>query len=89
MDSVERWLETGIGIKVLHPSYTSFDENVDSLSVALPGFYVNGIYNHVGAFKLLADCIAGRSEEAWRTLENLIPDSKSIPRSEDNASTSP
>jgi cellobiose phosphorylase len=77
--AVDHHLETPLGMRVLHPAYTRFDPEVGSLSAALPGFYVNGIYHHAGAFKMAADCRAGRANAAWRTLEKLLPDSPENP----------
>lgn len=77
--AMDRRLETKIGMKVLDPLYTEWDPAVGDLSVALPGYYVNGVYNHAGAFKVLADCEQKRGAAAWRMIEALIPDSPANP----------
>ena len=77
--AVDEYLETPFGMRVLDPPYTRFDPNVGSLSAALPGFYVNGVYNHAGAFKVAADCRAGRADAAWRTIGKILPDSPDNP----------
>ena len=41
----------------------------------LPGVYENGgIYNHAGCFKVMADCVLGRAEEAYASLAAIVPD---------------
>ena len=76
LDSVERHLETEFGLAIAHPAYTRFDERVGRFSAARPLYAENGgCYNHAAGFKIVADCLLGRAESAWRTLLKVAPGS--------------
>lgn len=67
-------METEDGLPMCTPSYATYDESVGRMSGMLPGVYENGgIYNHAGCFKVMADCKAGRGEQAVATLKKIIP----------------
>ncbi len=74
MDTVERELSCDFGYVQQKPCYTVADPHVGRISYFGKGFYENGsVYNHGVAFKLVADCVAGRSEQAYSTLKKLLP----------------
>lgn len=79
LENAESLLLTPYGVAVHAPPYTRYDPSVGSLSAALPGFYVNGVYNHAAAFVLVADCVAGRADAAWRAAMDLVPDGPTNP----------
>ena len=79
LHNVDKHLITPYGMKVLDPLYTTYTPDVGYLSAALPGYFVNGIYNHAGAFMLMANCMAGRGDKAWQILEAILPDSINNP----------
>lgn len=73
-------METDCGVPLCDPPYKKYDEAVGRMSAMPPGVYENGgIYNHACAFKVMADCKAGRGENAVKTLLKMIPDGKSNP----------
>ncbi len=73
-------LESTHGSLTLTPAYTKEDLNVGRVSVILPGMYENGTpYCHGTAFKIVADCVAGRPEEALRSFKKVMPDSAEHP----------
>ncbi|MBN2658877.1 MAG: hypothetical protein JXR86_17615 [Spirochaetales bacterium] len=79
LKNVDRYLDTPLGLKVLDPTYTSFDPSVGSLSAALPGFYVNGIYVHANMFMIMADFMSGRANLGWERIQKILPDSEKNP----------
>lgn len=74
MDSLERDLETPQGVLTMRDLYTKFDPGIGPVTGQRPGAYQNGsVYSHSNAFKLTADCMLGRREEAWRGLWKILP----------------
>ena len=72
--------ETAQGVPICVPPYPRYDERVGRMSGMLPGVYENGgIYNHAGCFKVMADCAAGRGEQAAETLLRILPNGKANP----------
>ena len=75
-------METERGIPLCAPPYREYDERVGRMSGMLEGVYENGgIYNHAGCFKVMADCLLGRGNEAAETLKKIVPDGKYNPSS--------
>jgi cellobiose phosphorylase len=60
---------------VLHaPPYTRHDPALGRISAFAPGTKENAaVFTHAGAFKIYADLLMGRSNEAWQTFEQLLP----------------
>jgi cellobiose phosphorylase len=80
LQAIDGPLESKHGSLTLTPAYTKEDLNVGRVSVLLPGMYENGTpYCHGTAFKIVADCIAGRPEEALRSFHKVMPDSDEHP----------
>lgn len=78
-DSIDA-METEEGIPLCAPAYEEYDETVGRMSGMLPGVYENGgIYNHAGCFKIMADCAAGRKEQAADTFLKILPGGKHNP----------
>lgn len=74
MDLVERELSCGFGYVQQKPCYTTPDPHVGRISYFGKGFYENGsVYNHGVAFKIVADCVANRGNQAYKTLKMLLP----------------
>ena len=80
MAKVDELLETDIGYRICHPPYAQYDPRVGQMSRSMPGANENGgCYNHAGGFKGVADCLLGRSEQAWRTFTRITPGSPENP----------
>ncbi|MCX6971780.1 MAG: hypothetical protein NTV93_16725 [Verrucomicrobia bacterium] len=76
MESVDRMIETDFGFAIAEPAFTKFDERIGKFSASRPYYAENGgCYNHAAGFKLVADCMLGRAEEAWRTFLKVAPGS--------------
>jgi cellobiose phosphorylase len=79
-------MERVFGFPLNDPPYAGFDPMVGRMSGMLPGLFENGgVYCHASAFKILADCKTGRSDEALRTLKKIMPDSEKNPSSQSGA----
>ncbi len=86
MSKVDELLETDIGYKICTPPYAHYDARVGRMSNSMPGANENGgCYNHAAGFKGVADCLLGRSEQAWRTFKKVTPDSSENPISRSGA----
>jgi cellobiose phosphorylase len=73
-------LEDDIGYRICMPPYAKYDARVGHMSNTIPGANENGgCYNHAAGFKGVADCLLGRSEQAWRALTKVTPDSPESP----------
>jgi cellobiose phosphorylase len=80
MRKVDEILETDIGYRICFPPYAEYDPRVGAMSKSMPGANENGgCYNHAGGFKGVADCLLGRSEQAWRTFTKITPGSPENP----------
>ncbi len=76
MQSVDRLIEVDFGFPISAPPFTKFDERIGKFSASRPYYAENGgCYNHAAGFKGMADCLLGRSEEAWRTFVKVTPGS--------------
>ncbi len=78
--SVDKFLNSPYGFLTLAPPYTSYHPEIGRLTGFIPGIWENAApYCHGGAFKVVSDCIAGRADEAYETIQRIFPDSKSNP----------
>ncbi len=74
MELVENELSCDYGYVQQKPCYRTPDPHVGRISYFDKGFYENGsVYNHGVAFKLVADCVSGRGNQAYATLKKLFP----------------
>ena len=77
MDGV---LESKHGSLTLWPPYTARDEHVGRVTMLLSGMYENGTpYCHGTAFKIVADCCAGRADRALASFAKVLPDNPGHP----------
>ena len=68
------------GSLTLWPPYTARDEHVGRVSMLLSGMYENGTpYCHGTAFKIVADCCAGRADRALESFLKVLPDQAAHP----------
>lgn len=74
LDFVERELKCDFGYVQQKPCYKTPDPHLGRISYFGNGFYENGsVYNHGVAFKIVADCIAGRGDLAYETIKMMMP----------------
>ena len=59
---------------------SKYDPRIGKFSTTMPGHAENGgCYNHAAGFKVVADCMLGRAEEAWDTFIKVAPDNPQNP----------
>lgn len=74
MDSVQRLLDTELGIKKLHPSIVSFPDPADPLTNYNKGTGENGaVFCHANTWAIIAECLLGRGDRAYKYYRQLIP----------------
>lgn len=75
MEQVDAQLECDYGTLTLSPAYTQPQPRIGRLTEFVPGIWENGCpYCHGSAFKIVADCLMGRGNEAYATLSRVMPD---------------
>lgn len=75
MSQVDEQLNCDYGVLTLAPAYTKPNPNIGRLTAFVPGIWENGCpYCHGSAFKIVADCVMGRGNEAFDTLSRVMPD---------------
>ena len=80
LESVDRYCEKPEGFAVCDPPCSTFDDRVGKFTLSMPLNAENGgCYNHAAGFKAVADCMLGRAEEAWRTVEKVAPGGPHLP----------
>ncbi|MDR1192328.1 MAG: hypothetical protein LBK60_11810 [Verrucomicrobiales bacterium] len=78
--AVDTMLESTHGTLTLAPAYTARDENVGRLTMLLPGMYENSTpYCHGTAFKIVADILSGRANQALASWHKVMPDNPAHP----------
>lgn len=74
MASVERYLDREYGPLLLTPAYTHPDDTIGYLSRYAPGMRENGgVYSHGATWAVLAECLLGRGDVAYRMYAKLCP----------------
>jgi cellobiose phosphorylase len=74
MDSVFRHLNTERGLKLSWPGYDGFDPAVGGVTTYPPGAKENGgIFLHANPWAMVAECIRGDADRAWRYYQQINP----------------
>lgn len=74
LNFVEQELKCDFGYVQQKPCYKTPNPHLGRISYFGNGFYENGsVYNHGVAFKIVADCIAGRGDSAYKTIKMMMP----------------
>ncbi|MEN8255237.1 MAG: hypothetical protein ABFR33_07185, partial [Verrucomicrobiota bacterium] len=72
MDVVDKHLDSDFGTVTLTPAYTRYDDAMGRLSTIPSGWGENcSIYCHVTAFRAVAECMIGRSNDALRSIKKI------------------
>jgi cellobiose phosphorylase len=80
MDRVEQRLSSPFGHRLNTPCFTRGDDHIGRVSYFEPGAYENGsVYNHGVAFKIVADCLLGRAEQAFDSVRRMLPSNPDNP----------
>jgi cellobiose phosphorylase len=74
LDSVHRLLNTASGIKLSAPGYDGFDPRKGGVTTYPPGAKENGgIFLHANPWVIIAECLLGNGERAWRYYNQINP----------------
>ncbi len=74
MDYVEDNLSCDYGYVQVKPAYRIQNPNIGRITHFQKGIYENGsVYNHGCTFKIVADCLLHRGNEALKTIEMMLP----------------
>jgi len=74
LKAIDTELDSTVGPYLLAPAYTDMDAGVGSVTGSPTGVIENGsCYCHAAAFKIVADCVAGRGGRAYQTLRAIMP----------------
>jgi cellobiose phosphorylase len=74
LDSVNRLLNTSAGIKLSAPGYDGFDPKKGGVTTYPPGAKENsGIFLHANPWVIIAECMMGNGERAWRYYNQINP----------------
>ena len=74
MDSVFRHLNTERGLKLSAPGYDGFDPTKGGVTTYPPGAKENGgIFLHANPWAIIAECILGNGDRAWRYYQQINP----------------
>jgi cellobiose phosphorylase len=75
MDSVKQMLDTGIGLKILAPSFPTWANENGPTTGYGPGCGENGaIFCHANTWAIIAEALLGNAERAWQYFTQLIPE---------------
>jgi cellobiose phosphorylase len=75
MDAAARYLDTGCGLKAMAPGFKTFPEDTDPFSGYGPGCAENGsVFCHANTWAVIAECLLGRPEKAWKYYSQLLPE---------------
>ena len=76
LKALDEKLDSPYGPLTLYPTYTKYNPEIGRLTGFVPGIWENGTpYCHGGTFKIVADCVAGRGDQAYETMTKIMPDS--------------
>lgn len=74
MDSVKNILDTKFGIRKIYPAMKDYPSKEDPLTYYNKGCGENGsIFCHANTWAVIAECMLGRSENAWKYYHQLLP----------------
>lgn len=74
MDSVRKYLDTELGIRKIYPAMEDYPSKEDPLTYYNKGCGENGsVFCHANTWAIIAECMLGRSEYAWKYYRQLLP----------------
>jgi len=75
MDNVEKFLDTPLGIKKIHPSMTTdYPSKEGALTCYNKGCGENGsVFCHANTWAVIAECMLGNAERAYKYYHQLLP----------------
>lgn len=74
LKAIDERLDSWVGPHLLYPPFTKPDATIGAITGFHPGTSENGsCYCHAAAFKIVADCMAGRGAKAFETFRKIMP----------------
>ena len=74
MDSVNKYLDTDLGIKKIHPSMVDYPSAADPLTHYNTGCGENGsVFCHANTWAIIAECMLGNADRAYKYYHQLLP----------------
>ena len=74
MDCVNKYLDTELGIKKIHPSMKDYPSKEDPLTYYHTGCGENGsVFCHANTWAIIAECMLKRPEKAYKYYHQLLP----------------
>ena len=74
MEAVEGLLEQEYGPLLFYPAYARVDARIGYLTRYAPGMRENGgVYTHAATWAVLAECLLGRGDAAYRMYRKMCP----------------
>lgn len=74
MNSVKQYLDTGMGIKKIHPAMKDYPSKADPLTYYNKGCGENGsVFCHANTWAIIAECLLKRPENAYKYYHQLLP----------------
>jgi len=73
MRSVERIMDTPVGIPLVTPPYSKVEPRIGLLSRIVPGKHHQGVWNHANTWAIIAECMIGRPDRALVLYKRIFP----------------
>jgi cellobiose phosphorylase len=75
MDAVAELLDTEAGLQILAPPFKGIPEPEDPPLGSNPGIGENGgIFCHANTWAVIAECLLGRGDRAWKYFRQILPE---------------
>jgi cellobiose phosphorylase len=81
--AVDRYLESSLGPLLYAPGYHDYDPEIGRIS--LGGSETDAVYVHAVMFKIQADLMCGRADEAFETICKVLPAMRRAPAGQTGA----
>jgi cellobiose phosphorylase len=69
--SIDKYLNTHWGPPVFYPHYSTYDKELGRITT--PCTENGTVYVHAATFKIIADCVLGRADQAIDTIKKVMP----------------
>jgi cellobiose phosphorylase len=74
MDAAAELLDSAAGLQILAPPFTGIPEPEDPPLGSNPGIGENGgIFCHANTWAVIAECLLGRGDRAWKYFHQMLP----------------
>lgn len=81
LDSMDKYLEGKYGLALFYPAYSKTDERIGRITAFARGTKENAaIFCHANTFAIVADCMVGRGDVAYRRMCKIMPCKQELER---------